>query len=138
VDTTRLVQIVCNLLLNATKFTSRGGHVAISLNGENDLGIVEVRDDGAGIPPELLATIFEPLVQDKRTLNRSRGGLGLGLPLVKGLVELHGGTVSASSDGPGRGAVFTVRLPLDRRGDGTPEAPPPGLVGAVQGVQVKT
>jgi PAS domain S-box-containing protein len=116
VDSGRMTQVVGNLLVNAAKFTRRGGRVALSLTaGRNDEGIIKVRDDGAGIPPELAATIFEPLVQERRTIHRSRGGLGLGLPLVKGLVELHGGTVSASSDGPGRGAVFTIRLPLEPR-----------------------
>jgi PAS domain S-box-containing protein len=116
VDGARIEQIVGNVLQNATKFTPRGGRVALSLRaGRNDEGIIEVRDDGAGISSGLIARIFDPLVQDNRTVRRSRGGLGLGLPLVKGLVELHGGTVSASSEGPGRGAVFTIRLPLRRR-----------------------
>jgi len=116
VDQARIEQIVGNLLQNAMKFTARGGRVALSLRaGKNHHGIIEVRDDGAGLSEGLMARIFEPLVQDTRTVYRSRGGLGLGLSLVKGLVELHGGTVSASSEGPGGGAVFTVRLPLKRR-----------------------
>jgi signal transduction histidine kinase len=114
VDSTRIEQIVRNLLQNATKFTAKGGRVALSLRaGRNNVAVIEVQDDGAGIPPGLIARIFDPLMQDNRTLHRSRGGLGLGLALVKGLVELHGGTVSATSDGPGRGAVFTIRLPLE-------------------------
>jgi signal transduction histidine kinase len=116
VDKGRIEQIVGNLLQNALKFTPMGGRVALSVRaGKNHHGIIAVRDDGAGLSAGLIARIFEPLVQDTRTIDRSRGGLGLGLPLVKGLVELHGGTVSASSDGPGGGAVFTIRLPLDRR-----------------------
>jgi PAS domain S-box-containing protein len=116
VDIARIEQIVGNLLQNALKFTATGGRVALSVrSGRNHHGIITVRDDGAGLSAGLIARIFEPLVQDTRTIDRSRGGLGLGLPLVKGLVELHGGTVSASSDGPGGGAVFTIRLPLDRR-----------------------
>jgi CheY-like chemotaxis protein len=75
---------------------------------------VHVRDDGAGIAPELLNELFEPFVQAEATLDRSKGGLGLGLALVKGLVELHGGTVVASSGGPGQGAEFTLRLPAER------------------------
>jgi signal transduction histidine kinase len=114
--TARIEQIVGNLLQNALKFTAMGGRVVLSVRaGKNHHGIIAVRDDGAGLSAGLIAHIFEPLVQDTRTIARSRGGLGLGLPLVKRLVELHGGTVSASSDGPGGGAVFTVRLPLDRR-----------------------
>ncbi len=113
VDIARIEQIVGNLLQNALKFTATEGRVALSVRaGKNHHGIIEVRDDGAGLSESLIARIFEPLVQDERTIHRSRGGLGLGLPLVKGLVELHGGTVSASSDGPGGGSVFTIRLPL--------------------------
>ena len=105
--------VVGNLLQNALKFTATEGRVALSVRaGKNHHGIIEVRDNGAGSSESLIARIFEPLVQDERTIDRSRGGLGLGLPLVKGLVELHGGTVSASSDGPGGGSVFTIRLPL--------------------------
>jgi PAS domain S-box-containing protein len=116
VDRARIEQIVGNLLQNALKFTAMGGRVALSVRaGKNRHAIIAVRDDGAGLSAGLLARIFEPLVQDERTIDRSRGGLGLGLPVVKGLVELHGGTVSASSDGPGGGAVFTILLPLERR-----------------------
>jgi signal transduction histidine kinase len=116
VDTARIEQIVGNLLQNALKFTATGGRVALSVRaGKNHHGIIQVRDDGAGLSAGVIARIFEPLVQDTRTIARSRGGLGLGLPIVKGLVELQGGTVSASSDGPGGGAVFTIRLPLNRR-----------------------
>jgi len=115
VDSARVAQITGNLLLNATKFTPRGGHVTLSVEADADEGIIEVRDDGAGIPHGLIAEIFEPLVQDSRMTHRSRGGLGLGLFVVKGLVALLGGTVSAWSDGPGRGAIFTIRLPLAAR-----------------------
>lgn len=110
-DRARISQVVGNLLQNAAKFTPAGGHVSLSLRADTHASI-EVRDDGAGIRAELLGRLFEPLVQDERLISRSQGGLGLGLALVKGLVELHGGTVSAASDGPGRGSVFTVRLPL--------------------------
>ena len=115
VDRARVAQIVGNLLLNATKFTPRGGHVTLSVIAGTNEGIIEVRDDGAGIPAGLIARIFDPLVQDSRTINRSLGGLGLGLFVVKNLVALLGGTVTASSDGPERGSVFTIRLPLEGR-----------------------
>jgi signal transduction histidine kinase len=112
VDPARMSQVVGNLLQNAAKFTPAAGHVSLSLiRAADGQSIIEVRDDGAGIRQELLDKVFEPLVQDERMIATSQGGLGLGLALVKGLVELHGGTVSAASDGPGRGSVFTVRLP---------------------------
>ena len=114
-DSARVTQIVGNLLLNAMKYTPRGGHVVLSLDPSKFEGTIQVRDDGAGIAPGLIAKIFEPLVQDSRTIHRSRGGLGLGLFVVQGLVARLGGSVSASSDGPGRGSVFTVRLPLHRQ-----------------------
>lgn len=117
VDRARISQVVGNLLHNAAKFTPAGGHVSITLTlAADEHAIIEVRDDGAGIRGELLAKLFQPLVQDERTISQSQGGLGLGLALVKGLVELHGGTVSAASDGPGRGSVFTVRLPCPPAG----------------------
>ncbi|HEY0872680.1 MAG TPA: PAS domain S-box protein [Vicinamibacterales bacterium] len=112
VDSARIAQIVGNLLQNAAKFTPSKGHVSLMLiRAAEDQAIIEVRDDGAGIRPELLGRLFEPLVQDERMIARSQGGLGLGLALVKGLVELHGGTVRAASDGPDRGSVFRVCLP---------------------------
>lgn len=117
-DEVRLAQILGNLLGNAAKFTGRGGHVAVELEERNGQAELRVRDDGAGIAPEIEDRLFEPFVQADHTLDRSRGGLGLGLALVKGLVELHEGTVSVWSGGVGRGAVFTVRLPLDEAGGG--------------------
>jgi signal transduction histidine kinase len=114
VDRARIAQAVGNLLQNAAKFTPRGGHAVLSLDAAgNNTAKIEVRDNGAGLAPEMLAKVFEPLVQDVRTIHRSRGGLGLGLALVKQLAELHGGTVSASNGAPGGGAVFTIRLPLE-------------------------
>jgi PAS domain S-box-containing protein len=119
VDVARIEQIVANLLQNALKFTTAGGRVELSVRpGTHHDAIIEIRDNGAGLSADLIARLFEPLVQDERTLHRSRGGLGLGLCLVKGLVELHGGTVSATSDGPGQGAVFSIHLPLDRQRHG--------------------
>ncbi|BDG05488.1 hybrid sensor histidine kinase/response regulator [Anaeromyxobacter oryzae] len=111
-DPTRLAQAVGNLLVNALKFTERGGHVALALERDGVAAVIRVTDDGVGISPELQARIFQPFTQADRTLDRSKGGLGLGLSLVKGMVELHGGTVAVESGGPGRGTTFTVRLPL--------------------------
>jgi PAS domain S-box-containing protein len=112
-DPTRLAQIVGNLLRNSAKFTSRGGHtrVEVAAAADPDQVVLRVRDDGAGITEDLLPRLFVPFMQADRTLDRSRGGLGLGLALVKGLVELHGGDVSATSDGPGAGTLLTVVLP---------------------------
>ena len=112
-DATRMSQVVGNLLQNAAKFTQRGGHVEVEVAREpHGTVLVRVRDDGSGIAPELLGRLFEPFTQQDATLHRSQGGLGLGLSLVKGFVELHGGTVVARSEGSGRGAEFLVRLPV--------------------------
>jgi PAS domain S-box-containing protein len=111
-DATRLAQLLGNLLQNSAKFTPKGGKVTLEARGEGDHAVLHVRDTGAGIDPALLASVFEPFVQEERTLARSHGGLGLGLPLVKGLAELHGGTVEARSAGAGSGAEIVVRLPL--------------------------
>lgn len=113
VDSARLTQAIGNLLQNAAKFTSAGGRVTLSLRSHDGAeALIEVQDNGAGIQPEMMGRLFNPLVQADRTLHQSRGGLGLGLAVVKGIVELHGGVVTAASDGPDRGAVFTIRLPL--------------------------
>src|SRR5918993_1372788 len=112
VDTARIQQIVGNLLQNALKFTAADGHVELSVrSGKNNDAIIEVRDNGVGLSAHLIDSIFEPMMQDRRTIEHTRGGLGLGLPLVKGLVEMHGGTVSVSSRGPGGGAGVTLYLP---------------------------
>jgi signal transduction histidine kinase len=112
-DRTRLAQCLGNLLHNALKFTPGEGNVALALTVDGDLANLEVRDDGPGIDPGLLPTLFEPFSQGPQSLDRGQGGLGLGLALVKGLAELHGGTVQAHSDGPGKGTVFTVSLPSE-------------------------
>jgi len=114
-DWNRAAQVLGNLLHNAAKFTPAGGRVTISASADlaAGQGVVRVADTGAGIAPELLDHLFEPFVQADATLARSRGGLGLGLALAKELVELHGGSVEARSEGLGRGSEFTVRLPLD-------------------------
>ncbi|MGC4116824.1 MAG: PAS domain-containing protein [Myxococcales bacterium] len=113
-DPTRLSQVIGNLLSNAAKFGSRGGRVRLSLEARGAMGEIRVRDDGVGIPPQILPNLFQPFVQAESTIARSKGGLGLGLALVKGLMDLHGGKVWASSEGAGRGAEFGVQLPLER------------------------
>ncbi len=110
-DPTRVTQVVSNLLHNAAKFTARGGMVVLSLRAVDEQAHVSVRDTGAGIDPALLPRIFDPFVQGDRTLARSESGLGLGLALVRGITELHGGTVHAESAGVGEGAEFVVVLP---------------------------
>jgi len=111
-DRVRLTQIFSNLLNNAAKYTENGGRVTITGSVEGDKVVVRVYDTGVGIPAELLPSIFDLFTQVDHTLNRSQGGLGVGLALVRRLVELHGGTVSAKSEGRGAGAEFTVVLPV--------------------------
>jgi signal transduction histidine kinase len=112
-DPTRVTQIVGNLLHNSVKFTRRGDEVRLSLRqaGERDAEI-RVRDTGVGIEPALLPKVFEAFVQGERTLARTEGGLGLGLALVKGIAEMHGGTVRVDSAGEGAGTDFVISLPL--------------------------
>jgi signal transduction histidine kinase/ActR/RegA family two-component response regulator len=112
-DATRLAQILGNLLVNSAKFTPGGGAVCVRLSVEAPgTALLQVRDTGEGIEPEILRRIFEPFSQGDQNLARSRGGLGLGLTLVKGLVELHGGAVSVASPGLGGGTTVAVRLPV--------------------------
>jgi two-component system CheB/CheR fusion protein len=111
-DAARLQQVQANLLTNAAKYTQRGGHVWLVVGREDGHGVIRVRDDGAGIAEGMLETVFELFVQAGRTLDRALGGIGVGLTLVRSLVSMHGGSVVARSDGEGRGAEFTVRLPL--------------------------
>ena len=111
VDAERIVQVICNLLNNASKYTDVGGRIELTAFGEDSAAIVSVRDTGIGISPDMLHTIFEPFVQVSGG-HRADGGLGLGLPLVKSLVEMHGGTVEARSAGVGHGAEFIVTLPV--------------------------
>ncbi|MBS1149883.1 MAG: sensor hybrid histidine kinase [Myxococcaceae bacterium] len=128
-DPARLAQVVGNLLNNAAKFTPVDGKVSVSLTQAGDRAVLGVADTGLGLDPETLQKLFEPFAQADRSLDRSRGGLGLGLALVKCMVELHGGEVSAQSDGPGRGARFTVKLPLAAGGAlAQPSLPPPDAV----------
>jgi len=125
-DPTRLSQALGNLLQNAIKFTNPEGRVTVRLAERKDEGEtaaeLRVEDTGVGMEPEILARLFQPFSQADQTLDRSRGGLGLGLALVKGLVEMHGGSVEADSGGGGRGSALTLRLPLQAR----EPAPAPG------------
>ncbi|QDG49846.1 GAF domain-containing protein [Persicimonas caeni] len=110
-DPVRLTQVVDNLVSNAVKYTEAPGQISVGLRAENDQAVLEVADTGVGIAAELLPHVFEPFRQAQQSLDRTAGGLGLGLALVERLVELHGGTVEAYSDGHGHGARFVVRLP---------------------------
>jgi PAS domain S-box-containing protein len=127
-DLTRLSQVFSNLLTNSAKYTERGGHIRVSAEVAGDTVAVAVQDDGIGIPAAALPAIFDMFSQVDRSIERSRGGLGIGLALVKGLVEMHGGTVTAASAGPGRGSTFTVRLvtspPAERPAVGAPGLDP--------------
>ena len=110
-DPTRLTQVLLNLLNNAAKYTPRGGRVVIEASAFDDDAVVRVRDNGIGIPEEHLSGIFEMFSQVEPALERSQGGLGIGLALARGLVELHGGSIEARSSGAGQGSEFVVRLP---------------------------
>jgi two-component system CheB/CheR fusion protein len=110
-DRARLVQCLCNLLNNSAKYSAARGEIVLVVAEAPDNVTFEVRDNGAGISPELLPHVFDLLVQGKRSLDRSQGGLGIGLSIVKRLVEMHQGTVSAASEGIGRGCTFSIRLP---------------------------
>jgi signal transduction histidine kinase len=111
-DPARLVQCVSNLLNNAAKYTDAGGRIALEVRAQGDVAVLVVADNGMGIPKELQASVFDLFVQGDRTLDRALGGLGIGLSVVKRLIEMHGGSVSVSSPGFGGGSVFEVRLPL--------------------------
>jgi len=110
-DPIRLEQVLINLLNNAAKYTDPGGRIWLTWAREGGEAVVRVRDTGIGIPPEMLSRIFDLFTQVDRSLDRAQGGLGIGLTLVRNLIEMHGGAVSADSAGPGRGSEFVVRLP---------------------------
>jgi signal transduction histidine kinase/ActR/RegA family two-component response regulator len=140
-DPQRLQQVVWNLLMNSVKFTPKGGRVQVYLQRVNSQVEIVVSDDGQGIPADVLPFVFEPFRQGDSSSTRAHSGLGLGLALVKDLVELHGGTVTAQSDGPGKGATFVVALPLPiaqipegrtPRVHPTAVSEPPAGVGAVR------
>ena len=109
-DAVRLEQVLTNIVTNAVKYTPPGGRIRVALRADGGDAVLSVEDTGFGISPKLLPFIFDLYVQADRTLDRAQGGLGIGLTLVRRLVELHGGTVVASSDGEGHGSTFTVRL----------------------------
>lgn len=111
-DPARFEQILTNLLGNAVKYTRPGGRIALSVSAERGEAVIRVRDTGVGIPRDMLESVFELFVQAGRTLDRSAGGIGVGLTLVRSLVTMHGGTACALSDGEGAGSEFVVRLPL--------------------------
>ncbi|HEY2294650.1 MAG TPA: ATP-binding protein [Thermoanaerobaculia bacterium] len=123
-DLTRLAQVFANLLNNAAKYTDKGGHIRIAVRPAGREVAVSVRDNGIGIPAAMLPRIFEMFTQVDRSLEKAHGGLGIGLSIVKRLVEMHGGTVEARSPGPGQGSEFVVRLPLlqDAAAEGRPES----------------
>ena len=134
-DPTRLGQILGNLVNNAARYTPAGGTIALSVTTDDQVGVISVRDTGTGIAPEMLGRIFEPFTRATHAHGQTHGGLGIGLTLVKRLVELHGGTVSARSAGPGTGSEFVVRLPLAAAADDAavpvplpPDAPRPRRV----------
>ncbi|MES2822806.1 MAG: ATP-binding protein [Pseudomonadota bacterium] len=111
-DSTRIIQIISNLLINAAKYTPEGGAIFLNTFQDGDEAVLSVRDSGIGIPPEHLSTIFNMFSQLAPAIERSHGGLGIGLTLARGLVELHGGTIVALSEGNGKGSEFIVRLPI--------------------------
>lgn len=128
-DGARLAQVVGNLLMNAAKFTGCGGNTRVSIESgaSQQKAVIRVIDTGVGIAPEMLSRLFQPFMQADTTLDRSRGGLGLGLALSKGLVELHGGDVSAYSAGIGKGSEFVVCLPLEEPPAEEPQVVPPDI-----------
>jgi signal transduction histidine kinase len=111
-DPMRLAQVISNLLNNAAKYTPRGGRIELAVRRENGSALVSVRDNGVGIAPHELPRLFEMFAQGDATRRRAPGGLGVGLALARELAQAHGGALEARSDGPGRGAEFTVRIPV--------------------------
>jgi PAS domain S-box-containing protein len=124
-DPSRLEQVLCNLLTNASKYTEPGGTIGLTVEADEDRGlaVVRVRDTGVGIAADMLPRVFDMFLQVEGQSERSQGGLGIGLSLVKTLVEMQGGTISAHSDGPGRGSEFVVRLPVASSPDAARPAP---------------
>ena len=135
-DRTRLIQVLSNILNNAAKYTAPGGRIVLRAGVENDCVTVAVRDNGQGIDPPVLPYIFDLFIQAERTPDRSQGGLGLGLALVKSLAALHGGRVEARSDGQGRGSEFIVHLPRLIEDEAPAAAPASGQAAGGGGLQV--
>jgi signal transduction histidine kinase len=111
-DAVRLTQLFANLLNNSAKYTDNGGQISLSAQREPPEVLVTIRDSGIGIPADMLSKVFDLFTQVDRNNVRSQGGLGIGLTLVRSIVEMHGGSVEVRSDGPGMGSEFLVRLPL--------------------------
>lgn len=140
-DATRFAQVLANLLANAAKYTDAGGNIALEARVERGepganggaLAVITVRDNGIGIAPGMLEHLFDKFVQEKQALDRSQGGLGLGLAIVRNIVGLHGGSVSAHSDGVGRGSAFTIRVPLAREAGPAPDPAQPLTAGGFPG-----
>lgn len=126
-DPVRMSQVVANLLTNAAKYTDRGGRVVVRATCDHDRVSLDVEDDGRGLAPEQLSHLFEAFFQGPRAKDRAEGGLGLGLTLVKSLVELHGGSVSAKSQGPGKGSVFTLSIPAAKADAAHPASEAPSI-----------
>jgi PAS domain S-box-containing protein len=129
-DAQRLSQVFANLLTNAAKYTEPGGAISVRAELDGQDVIVRVRDTGIGMDQEMIASMFEPFVQATQTIERSRGGLGLGLTIVRSILRLHGGSISASSPGRDQGSEFAIRLPLveaEATVDRTDASPPPGV-----------
>jgi two-component system CheB/CheR fusion protein len=125
--------VIFNLLNNAAKYTDAGGRIWLTVEREGEQAVVRVRDNGSGMKADLVPKVFDLFTQGERTLDRSQGGLGLGLTLVKRLAEMHGGTVEARSEGPGKGSEFVVRLPTISAEEAKPapirpSGPPPAAV----------
>ncbi|NNG21550.1 hybrid sensor histidine kinase/response regulator [Telluria aromaticivorans] len=135
-DGTRLVQILTNLLNNASKYTPQGGVIELELTQDATMVHIVVRDNGIGIDAALLPHVFDLFVQGERSPDRAQGGLGLGLALVRALVERHGGSVSAASRGPGSGSEFTLRLPLAQGAEPVPAAREPGGAACERGMDI--
>jgi PAS domain S-box-containing protein len=135
-DPTRLEQILANLLNNAAKYTMPGGQIRVSAALEGGEAVVRVRDNGIGVPPDVLERVFEPFVQSEGSLARSEGGLGIGLTLVRSLVEMHGGSVEATSPGLGQGSEFVVRLPANVPAEKIASMPEPDAPFPSRGLRV--
>ena len=130
-DGSRLAQVLVNLISNAIKYNMPGGQVRVSAERRDHLAVITVADDGIGISRDALESIFELFVQADQSLSRTYGGLGVGLTVARSIIALHGGTIEAHSQGPGRGSTFTVHLPLATR-----DAPDePGTVRGSAGTQ---
>ncbi len=135
-DPTRMAQVISNLLTNAARYTPSGGRIELTVERDADRAVIRVTDNGLGIPPEMLPKVWEMFTQVNRKLERSQGGLGIGLSLVRRLVELHGGTATAESEGLLRGSTFTVRVPLATTPAARPPSPDPVERAAPEGRRI--